>query len=98
MGFIFHKNLAGTDGACFSRSGELLGMITTHFSDHNHPLERELRLTDLYARQAAELIERKNPEDALRASEERFRRYFELGLIGMEMTSPTCRMAIIISW
>ena len=46
-------------------------------------------MTDLYALQAAELIERKRAEDALRASEERFRRYFELGLIGMAMTSPT---------
>jgi PAS domain S-box-containing protein len=46
-------------------------------------------LTDLYARQAAELIERKRAEDVLRASEERFRRYFELGLIGMAMISPS---------
>jgi PAS domain S-box-containing protein len=33
--------------------------------------------------------EGKRAEEALRASEERFRRYFELGLIGMAMTSPT---------
>jgi PAS domain S-box-containing protein len=32
---------------------------------------------------------RKQAEEGLRASEERFRRYFELGLIGMAMTSPT---------
>jgi PAS domain S-box-containing protein len=31
---------------------------------------------------------RKRTESALRASEERFRRYFELGLIGMAITSP----------
>ena len=74
----------------FNRSGEPLGMISTHFRRPHRPLERELRLTDLYALQAAELIERKHAEDALRASEERFRRYFELGLIGMmTMTSPT---------
>jgi PAS domain S-box-containing protein len=35
------------------------------------------------------MIERSRAEEALRASEERFRRYFELGLIGMAMTSPT---------
>ena len=36
-----------------------------------------------------EIAELKRAEEALRASEERFRRYFELGLIGMAMTSPT---------
>jgi formate hydrogenlyase transcriptional activator len=35
------------------------------------------------------MSERQQAEEALRASEERFRRYFELGLIGMAMTSPT---------
>jgi len=34
------------------------------------------------------LAERKQAEDALRKSEERFRNYFELGLIGMAITSP----------
>ena len=36
-----------------------------------------------------EIIQRKRAEQALHASEERFRSYFELGLIGMAMTSPT---------
>ncbi|MGH7604959.1 MAG: PAS domain S-box protein, partial [Gemmatimonadaceae bacterium] len=35
------------------------------------------------------LIERHRAQQALPASEQRFRRYFELGLIGMAMTSPT---------
>jgi PAS domain S-box-containing protein len=72
----------------FSRSGEPLGMISTYLRKPHRPSEHELRFTDLYARQAAEMIERKRDEDALRASEERFRRYFELGLIGMAITSP----------
>jgi PAS domain S-box-containing protein len=38
---------------------------------------------------AGELIERRHTEEALRASEERFRRYFDLGLIGMAITSPS---------
>lgn len=33
--------------------------------------------------------ERKRAEEALRDSQERFRRYFELGLIGMAITTPT---------
>jgi C4-dicarboxylate-specific signal transduction histidine kinase len=47
----------------FNRAGELLGMISTHFKQPHRPSERELRLTDLYARQAAEMIERKRADD-----------------------------------
>jgi PAS domain S-box-containing protein len=43
---------------------------------------------ELRARVAAQ-IQRKLAEDARRESEERFRSYFELGLIGMAITSPT---------
>ena len=53
----------------FSGNGELLGMISTHFRKPHHPLDRELRLSDLYAQQAAGLIERKRTEEALRTSE-----------------------------
>jgi PAS domain S-box-containing protein len=35
------------------------------------------------------ITDRKRAEEQLRASEERFRRYFDLGLIGMAITSPT---------
>jgi PAS domain S-box-containing protein len=94
--FAPHRAIAAAAGfravqstPLFSRSGELLGMVSTHFRQPHRPSERELRLTDLYALQASELIERKRAEDALHASEEPFRRYFELGLIGMAMTSPT---------
>jgi PAS domain S-box-containing protein len=91
-----HRQIAASAGfravqstPLFSRSGEPLGMISTHFRQPHRPSGHDLRFTDLYARLAGELIERQRAEEALGASEERFRRYFELGLIGMAMTSPT---------
>jgi PAS domain S-box-containing protein len=53
----------------FSRSGRPLGVISTHFRSPRRPSERELRLTDLYARQAAELVEIKQAETRLREYE-----------------------------
>ncbi len=38
---------------------------------------------------ALDITERKRAEEALRSSEERSKRYFELGLIGMVLSSPT---------
>lgn len=58
-----------------ARSGRLLGVISTHFREPHRPSARDLRFTDLYAQQAADLIERKQAEIALiRAKEEAERR------------------------
>jgi len=56
-----------------SRSGRLLGMISTHWSKPHHPTKHALRLLDALARQAADLIERAQVETALRESEQRLR-------------------------
>jgi len=53
----------------FSRGGKPLGIISTHFRSPHRASERELRLTDLYARQAAELVEIKQAETRLREYE-----------------------------
>ena len=50
--------------------GRLLGMITTHFACQRVFSESELRLTDLYARQAGIAIERKRAEADLIAARE----------------------------
>lgn len=47
----------------FSRSGKMLGMISTHWSKPHEPSERSLHLLDILAREAADLIERKQAED-----------------------------------
>jgi len=50
-----------------------VGMLATHFRSVHKPSEQDLRLLDLYVRQAADIIERYKAEDALRESEERLR-------------------------
>jgi PAS domain S-box-containing protein len=49
-----------------ARSGTIVGMISTHWHEAHRPTDRELGLLDVLARQAADLIERKRGEDALR--------------------------------
>ncbi len=48
-------------------------MISTHWRNPHEPVERDLRLLDILARQAADLIERAQTEQALRENERRFR-------------------------
>jgi PAS domain S-box-containing protein len=55
------------------QSGQMLGMFSTHYRAPRRPLESELRTLDVLARLAAELIKRKQAEDALRHSEQRLR-------------------------
>jgi signal transduction histidine kinase len=52
-----------------SRTGKTLGMITTYWTTVHRPSERDFRLLDILARQAADLFERTHAEDALRTSE-----------------------------
>jgi PAS domain S-box-containing protein len=82
--FAPHRQVAASAGfravqstPLFSRNGEPLGMLSTHFRVPHRPSERELRLTDLYVRQAAELIERKRAEQMVRESEGKYRTLFE---------------------
>jgi PAS domain S-box-containing protein len=56
-----------------SRTGRLLGMLSTHWRTPHTPTEDDFRFFDVLARQAADLIERTSVEQALRESEERFR-------------------------
>jgi PAS domain S-box-containing protein len=61
-----------------SSSGQILGMISTHFANPRKPSERELRLIDLLARQAADYVEHKRAEEALRLKENELRAITEI--------------------
>ncbi|MDF1502418.1 PAS domain S-box protein [Roseisolibacter sp. H3M3-2] len=56
-----------------TRSGRLVGVLSTHYRERGRPAERHLRVVDLLARQAADWIERTQAEEAVRESEERYR-------------------------
>lgn len=56
-----------------SRTGALLGIISTHWRVPHEPAPIELGALDVLARQAADLIDRDRSEQALRASEHLFR-------------------------
>jgi PAS domain S-box-containing protein len=66
----------------FSRSGEPLGVFSTYFRQPHHPSEYELRYVDLYARQAAEMIEIKQAEQARRVSEQRLQEAQAIAHVG----------------
>jgi PAS domain S-box-containing protein len=61
-----------------SRRGELVGMISTHWKVPHEPSERDLRLLDILARLAADLIERKTHDEEQHRREERLRTLTQL--------------------
>jgi PAS domain S-box-containing protein len=67
--FASHGLVAVQSTPLFSHDGELYGMLSTHWRKPHRPSERELWLLDLYAQQAARVIERQRAEEALRESQ-----------------------------
>ena len=65
-----------------SRSGSLLGMVSTHWRDVHELSAVELSALDVLARMAADLIERSRAEEKVRESEERLRFAQETANIG----------------
>lgn len=56
-----------------SRTGDILGMLSTHWREPHRPDEHVQHLVDILARQAADAIEWIHAEDMLKESEEKFR-------------------------
>jgi signal transduction histidine kinase/CheY-like chemotaxis protein len=69
-----------------SREGTLVGMISTHWSHHHDPSEHDLRLLDILARQAADLIERRKAEESLREADRRKDEF--LAILAHELRNP----------
>jgi C4-dicarboxylate-specific signal transduction histidine kinase len=88
-GFASHRDAASAAGVravqstpLLSRAGETLGMISTHFRQPHRPSERELRLTDLYALQASELIEHNRAQGALRTAQAELAHVMRVATVG----------------
>ncbi|HEU4601982.1 MAG TPA: PAS domain-containing protein [Steroidobacteraceae bacterium] len=60
-----------------SRSGQVLGMMSSLWGIPHTPTERELRLVDILGRQTADLIERVQTRRRLEENEERLRQFGE---------------------
>jgi PAS domain S-box-containing protein len=70
-------------------------VLDWHYSDFCALVAHQIAtaITDATAKaEFAMILERRQREHALRASDEHYRRYFDLGLVGMAMTSPSKRI------
>jgi PAS domain S-box-containing protein len=68
------------------RNGSVIGMLSVHFRQPHRPSEREQRFLDLYARHAADLIERTRFEEALKEADRRKDEF--LATLAHELRNP----------
>jgi PAS domain S-box-containing protein len=70
----------------FARDGRVVGMLSTHWREPHAPDERDLRLLDILARQAADLIERRRALEDLRQTDRRKDEF--LATLAHELRNP----------
>jgi PAS domain S-box-containing protein len=69
-----------------NQSGSVIGMLSVHFRRPHHPSERDQRLLDLYARHAADFIERSRVEKTLKEADRRKDEF--LATLAHELRNP----------
>lgn len=69
-----------------SRRGAFVGVITTYWREPHQPPERDLRLLDILARQAADLLESKLAQETLREANQRKDEF--LATLAHELRNP----------
>ena len=91
--FAMHRDAAAAAGfravqstPVMSRNGQVLGILSTHFRHPHRPSDRALRMIDLYARQAAEFIERMRADELLREADRRKDEF--LAVLAHELRNP----------
>ncbi|HVV45149.1 MAG TPA: PAS domain S-box protein, partial [Bryobacteraceae bacterium] len=75
-----------------SRSGQLVGMISTHYRKPMRPSEQELQHVDVLARLAADSVDRVWSEQKLRDAEKAYRELFEALPAAVYTTDETGRL------
>lgn len=75
--------------------GNLIGILATHDARRRRPDEYSLRLLDMLARHAAEIIMRRRAEAALRDSEAAMRAFFDRTIVGAAMLDPDGRFVFV---
>ena len=73
-------------------------MLSTHYSQPCQPTDRDLRLIDLLARQAADLIEKFKADEALREIEKRYHLAVEAAPNGMVVVNRKGEIVLVNSY
>lgn len=80
--------LAAQSTPLITRSGELVGMLSTHWTRPHLPSERSLRALDILARQVADLIERRKSQEVIRQAHRELHDFTENASVAMHWVGP----------